>query len=58
MKFFKYLLLTLGVIGIIASIYNSIVEGSVYSNKWTFIGSAGLIWFAFKKDFPGRFVSK
>ena len=48
MKIAKYVFLAMGFLGLVASIYMIILEGSILSNISGLIGSAFLIWVGFR----------
>ena len=50
MKVLKYLLLVIGLIGLVASIYNMVYEGTISNNIGSFISSLVLFIASFNLD--------
>ena len=48
MKLLKYFLLSIGILGVIASIYNTVHMGTLYGQKIEFILSIFLIYTSFR----------
>ena len=50
MKVLKYVLLTIGFLGLIATIYNMINVGAISNHMGTFVCSLGLLFMSFNLD--------
>ena len=55
MQFFKYILISLGLMVIVLSIINSVYDNSIFTNMWSFGLGVVLIWLALDKTFQKKF---